>query len=51
MGRLGTDDGMLSDEQVRRRADELLDEIRRRSSERDRPAQERDYLNRLLDQF
>ena len=51
MGQLGSDDGMLADEQVRRRAEELLDEIRRRSSERERPELERDYLRRLLDQF
>jgi hypothetical protein len=29
----------------------LLDEIRRRSSEQDRPEVERDYLRRLLGQF
>ncbi len=33
------------------RAQELFDEIRRRSSERDRPEQELDYLRRLLDRF
>ena len=33
------------------RARELLDEIRRRSGETDRPEVERDYLNRLLDRF
>lgn len=33
------------------RARRLLDEIRRRSSETERPEVERDYLNRLLDRF
>ena len=33
------------------RARELLDEIRRRSGEAQRPEIERDYLNRLLDRF
>jgi uncharacterized protein (TIGR02302 family) len=34
-----------------RRARDLLDEIRRRSGERERPQDERDYLDRLLDRF
>lgn len=34
-----------------RRARDLLDEIRRRSGERTRPEDERDYLGRLLDRF
>lgn len=33
------------------RARDLLDEIRRRSGERGRPEDERDYLGRLLDRF
>ncbi len=33
------------------RARRLLDEIRRRSGETQRPEVERDYLNRLLDRF
>ena len=33
------------------RARRLLDEIRRRSGEAERPEVERDYLNRLLDRF
>ena len=33
------------------RARELLDEIRRRSGEAERPEEERNYLNRLLDRF
>lgn len=50
-GRLGSDQELLGSEDVNRRAEELLDEIRRRSSEQDRPEVERDYLRRLLDQF
>lgn len=34
-----------------RQARNLLDEIRRRLGERQRPAEERDYLDRLLDRF
>ena len=34
-----------------RRARDLLDEIRRRSGQRDRPQDERGYLDRLLDRF
>ena len=33
------------------RARDLLDEIRRRSGQQDRPEDERDYLGRLLDRF
>jgi hypothetical protein len=36
---------------VYRRAGELLDEIRRRSGETERPEIELDYLRRLLDRF
>lgn len=50
-GQLGTDQELLGNGDVNRRAEELLDEIRRRSSERQRPEIERDYLRRLLDQF
>lgn len=50
-GQLGTDQDMLGREDINRRAEELLDEIRRRSSEQERPEIERDYLRRLLDQF
>lgn len=34
-----------------RRARDLLDEIRRRSGQRERPEDEREYLDRLLDRF
>jgi len=47
----GTQDSLLQGEDVYRRARELLDEIRRRSGEGDRPEVERDYLRRLLDRF
>ena len=50
-GQFGTDQNLLTDQDILRRADELLGEIRRRSGEQTRPQQERDYLRRLLDQF
>lgn len=50
-GRIGSDENLLQGEDVYRRAEELLDEIRRRSGEQGRPEIERDYLKRLLDRF
>jgi hypothetical protein len=50
-GRVGTEENMLQGDDIYRRARDLLDEIRRRSGEQDRPLVERDYLRRLLDQF
>lgn len=50
-GQYGTDQNMLNGEDTNRRAEELLGEIRRRSAEQSRPEVERDYLERLLDQF
>ncbi len=50
-GRIGTDEQLLQGEDVYRRARELLDEIRRRSSDQTRPDVELDYLKRLLDRF
>ncbi|EBA12106.1 DUF4175 domain-containing protein [Roseobacter sp. CCS2] len=50
-GQLGTDQELLGNGDINRRAEELLDEIRRRSAEQQRPEVERDYLRRLLDQF
>jgi uncharacterized protein (TIGR02302 family) len=50
-GQFGTDDNLLRGEDVYRRAEELLGEIRRRSAEQARPEVERNYLRRLLDQF
>ena len=49
--RIGSDRNMLQGEDVYRRAQDLLDEIRRRSGEQERPEGERDYLRRLLDMF
>lgn len=50
-GRLGTDDTMLGAEDTQRRAEELLEELRRRSGEQLRPEEELDYLRRLLERF
>ena len=50
-GETGTDQQMLQGEDVYRRARDLLDEIRRRASEGQRPDVELDYLKRLLDRF
>ena len=50
-GRVGTDENLLQGEDVYRRARELLDEIRRRSGEQERPTEELDYLKRLLERF
>lgn len=50
-GQSGTDKGMLPGKDVYGRARNLLDEIRRRSSDQTRPAQELDYLRRLLGQY
>ena len=50
-GQIGTDENLLQGEDVYRRARELLDEIRRRSGDGERPEEELDYLERLLDRF
>ncbi|ARC89266.1 TIGR02302 family protein [Rhodovulum sp. MB263] len=50
-GQLGTEDSLLQGEDVYRRARDLLDEIRRRSGEQNRPDLELDYLRRLLERF
>jgi uncharacterized protein (TIGR02302 family) len=50
-GRVGTDEGLLQGQDVYRRAEELLGELRRRSGELDRPEEERQYLDRLLERF
>lgn len=50
-GSTGTDESLLQGEDVYRRARELLDEIRRRSGEGERPDAELNYLQRLLDRF
>ena len=43
--------GLLQGQDVYRRAQDLLDEIRKRAGEQGRPDQERSYLKRLLDLF
>lgn len=48
---MGTDGPVLQGEDVYRRAQDLLDEIRKRAGEQDRSADERGYLKRLLDLF
>lgn len=50
-GSLSTDESLLQGEDVYRRARELLDEIRKRSGEGQRPDLELDYLRRLLERF
>ena len=50
-GQFGTEENLLQGEDVYRRAEELLRELRDRSSDQERPQIERDYLDRLLDRF
>ncbi len=50
-GSFGSEDSLLQGDDIYRRARDLLDEIRRRSGERERPQIELDYLQRLLDRF
>ena len=50
-GSADTDEGLLQGEDVYRRARDLLDEIRRRSGEGERPDVELEYLKRLLERF
>ena len=50
-GTQGDDSPLALNDDAYGRAQELLDEIRRRSGEVDRPEVERDYLDRLLDRF
>lgn len=49
--RIGSDRNMLQGDDVYRRAQDLLDEIRRRQGDQARPEAERDYLERLLNMF
>jgi len=49
-GQFGTEESMLQDD-INRRAEELLRELRERSSEQERPREELNYLRRLLDRF
>ncbi len=50
-GQYGTEENILQGEDIYRRAEELLDEIRKRAAEQERPTLELDYLRRLLEQF
>ncbi|WP_281825831.1 DUF4175 domain-containing protein [Jannaschia rubra] len=50
-GQLGTDNNTLDGPEAARRARDLMEELRRRSGERDRPKLELDYLRRLLERF
>jgi uncharacterized protein (TIGR02302 family) len=49
--RIGSDRNMLQGQDVYRRAQDILEEIRRRTGQQQRPQSERDYLQRLLDLF
>jgi uncharacterized protein (TIGR02302 family) len=49
--RLGSDGNLADDKDVYRRAQELLDEIRKRAGDQQRSEGERGYLKRLLDLF
>ncbi|SEN29842.1 TIGR02302 family protein [Paracoccus alcaliphilus] len=48
---IGGGDPLAEGADPAQRARDLLDEIRRRTAERDRPADERGYLDRLLERF
>lgn len=50
-GAASTDSPLGDTDEIYRRAEELMQELRKRSGESDRPQLERDYLERLLDQF
>ncbi|WBU55968.1 DUF4175 domain-containing protein [Paracoccus sediminicola] len=50
-GGVATDEQMADGQSDDSRARDLQDEIRRRLGERDRPQDERDYLDRLIEQF
>lgn len=50
-GSAATDSPLEDTEDVYRRAQDLMEELRRRSGETDRPELEREYLKRLLDLF
>lgn len=50
-GHAADGDVKVPDRMERRRAREILDELRRRAGERERPVLEREYIERLLRQF
>lgn len=51
MGPLNTEDVEVPTESEAKRARDILEELRRRSGERDRPQEELDYIERLLRRF
>ena len=51
IGRLNTSDIKIPEESELQRAREIMDELRRRAGERQRPKLERDYIDRLLRRF
>ena len=50
-GNFSSQQGLLQGPDVYRRAEELLNELRRRSADQERPDVEKNYLKRLLEQF
>ena len=50
-GQYGSEESMLQGQDIYRRAEDLLNEIRRRAGQQERPEGELDYLRRLLDRF
>ncbi len=50
-GQIGGDDPLADGDDVYRRAQDLVEELRRRAGERMRPEAEREYLERLLEPF
>jgi uncharacterized protein (TIGR02302 family) len=50
-GQMGRENVGIPDQMELRRTREIVDELRRRRGERERPPVELDYLDRLLDQF
>ena len=50
-GQIGGDDPLAEGDDVYRRAQDLVEELRRRAGERQRPEAERDYLERLLEDY
>jgi len=51
MGRIGSENTALPDQDLYMRSRELMEEIRRRTGDKSRPKIELDYLERLLDRF
>ncbi|MGH6933652.1 MAG: TIGR02302 family protein [Dongiaceae bacterium] len=51
MGMIDTGDVQIPDQSDVQRAKQIIDELRRRSGERNRPKIERDYIDRLLKRF